>query len=160
MPSGQNNNYYSLAEFVGWMCSEPGLAGYWWGCRCDGCYEIKNGRKREWIGNPLTGDQRRARRRTYEQSKSMDRRRAENLKSTFGISLEFYNQMLVAQDGACAICGSRHWGGRWNSPCVDHDHVTGKIRGLLCLQCNRGLGNFKDRIDILARAIAYVERAP
>lgn len=67
--------------------------------------------------------------------------------------------MLQAQGGVCAICPTDRWGGRWNYPCVDHDHVTGTIRGLLCLMRNRGLGNFKDSPIVLSRAIAYLEAA-
>jgi hypothetical protein len=77
-----------------------------------------------------------------------------NLKSKYDITIEDYNNMLESQDGVCAICGvdtpdSFH---------VDHCHRTKEIRGILCAHCNRGLGEFKDSTEILAKAIKYLCR--
>jgi Recombination endonuclease VII len=61
------------------------------------------------------------------------------LKTQFGISLEDYEKILESQNGVCAICGGG--AGRKNSRfAVDHDHETGRVRGLLCLYCNTRLG--------------------
>lgn len=60
--------------------------------------------------------------------------------------------------GGCAICGTTDWPGRHNRPHVDHDHATGRLRGVLCSECNTGLGKFRDRIDLLEVAIAYLKR--
>ena len=69
--------------------------------------------------------------------------------------------MLVAQKGACAICGGVEWGTANNgSPCaplVDHDHATGRIRGLLCTHCNVALGAIRDDVGIARRLIEYLE---
>lgn len=80
--------------------------------------------------------------------------RRSHLKRTFGITPEDYDGMLAAQGGGCGICGkpprddiSLH---------VDHDHGSGAIRGLLCFDCNAGLGKFRERDDLLLRAAAYV----
>jgi hypothetical protein len=62
-----------------------------------------------------------------------------------------------AQDGYCAICG-RHQSEFQRGLCIDHDHATGKIRGLLCFSCNGGLGQFADSIERLEVAIAYLKR--
>lgn len=80
------------------------------------------------------------------------------LKRTYGISLEFYKGMLVAQGGACAICGGppTGHGAKRGIYYVDHDHVTGKIRGLLCHGCNLVLGYAKDRVDVLTRSVEYL----
>jgi hypothetical protein len=86
----------------------------------------------------------------------------------FGITIERYNELLAEQGGVCAICGqpptlvnyrqSRRQG-RQTVPrlVVDHDHETGKIRGLLCVHCNRGIGFLKDDADIVRFALKYLE---
>jgi uncharacterized protein YlaI len=79
------------------------------------------------------------------------------LKHHFGISLEEYNNMFKEQDGRCSICG-KHQSRFKTMFSVDHDHVTGKIRGLLCPDCNHGLGNFKDTPRILQKAIEYLNK--
>lgn len=81
-----------------------------------------------------------------------------HLKRKFGISLNHYEAMLSSQGGGCAICGSKKPGGprKGLTFAVDHDHVTGAVRGLLCLMCNSAIGFLKDRIDLIERAAAYV----
>lgn len=69
-----------------------------------------------------------------------------------------YGQLQILQDGKCAICGKGP-GGMSNTKkrlVVDHNHKTGKIRGLLCGSCNIGLGHFKDNVEILKSAIKYL----
>lgn len=73
------------------------------------------------------------------------------LKREYGISLDFYDGMYVAQGGKCAICHQP------NELHVDHDHATGKVRGLLCGPCNRALGQFKDDPTRLRRAAEYLQ---
>lgn len=72
----------------------------------------------------------------------------------YGVTVNQYNKMLEGQQGVCRICNDppsrRHL-------CVDHCHETGKIRGLLCVPCNAGLGNFKDNPDLLEEAKRYLE---
>jgi hypothetical protein len=77
------------------------------------------------------------------------------LKAKFGITLEAYTQMLVAQGGVCAICGKEPGKRRLD---VDHDHETGKIRGLLCNQCNQMLGYASDSITTLQNGIEYLSK--
>jgi Recombination endonuclease VII len=78
------------------------------------------------------------------------------LKRTYGLTSEQYKGMLAAQNGVCAICEEKC---NMNmNLCVDHDHITGKIRGLLCNSCNRALGLFKDKIKSLRAAAEYLEK--
>jgi hypothetical protein len=76
------------------------------------------------------------------------------LKRNHGITIEQYNQMFVNQGGLCTICKEHPAENTRLS--VDHDHKTGKIRGLLCIRCNAGLGHFKDEINLLLNAIKYL----
>jgi Recombination endonuclease VII. len=75
-------------------------------------------------------------------------------KYKYKVSLEWLEAMLAAQGGACAICKSRFTDD--NRACVDHDHLTGKIRGFLCRRCNSAIGFFKDSSDLLRLAKSYI----
>jgi len=77
------------------------------------------------------------------------------LKYYYGISVEEYDALLARQKGKCAICREKPSPGE--TLCVDHCHVTGKIRGLLCRGCNCGLGNFRDDPRRMQAGIAYLE---
>jgi hypothetical protein len=70
----------------------------------------------------------------------------------YGLTAESLQALVDAQDGQCAICRER------SAVHVDHDHLTGAVRGVLCFQCNAALGQFRDRPDILRTAIDYLER--
>ncbi len=78
----------------------------------------------------------------------------------YGLTTKDYEAIYELQGGVCGICGlpetSSSHGGEPNSLSIDHCHETDKIRGLLCNRCNKGIGNFKDDIDILASAISYL----
>lgn len=73
----------------------------------------------------------------------------------YEISRLEYDKILHDQGGVCKLClGSQV--GRWDKLDIDHDHVTGKVRGLLCGNCNRGLGLLKDSPELLRRAADYL----
>ena len=78
------------------------------------------------------------------------------LKRAYGISYQEYQVMLAAQNNGCAICGTTDTGKR-KAFHVDHNHTTGEVRGLLCGNCNSGIGNLRDDIGLLKRAIQYLE---
>lgn len=85
------------------------------------------------------------------------------MKRLYGISLEDYEKILVSQNGVCYIClglepTKTRTGKEGKRLAVDHDHKTGKIRGLLCSQCNKLLGNAKDSIEILEKCIEYLKK--
>ena len=90
-------------------------------------------------------------------------RRTRKLRETYGITDADFDILWSSQKGRCAICKTvlarppvRR--GTTNAACLDHDHETGKLRGLLCMLCNRGLGNFKDSVVALKTAADYVSR--
>lgn len=77
-------------------------------------------------------------------------------KSKFGIDFEIYKLMLEDQNCACAICKSVDPGNSNQYFCLDHCHKTGRVRGLLCYDCNVAIGFFKDNVEALATAIEYL----
>mgnify|MGYP001036879075 CR=1 FL=1 len=71
------------------------------------------------------------------------------------ITYEQYEQLLEEQNGQCAICGTDE--NQFNKGmCVDHCHETGQIRGLLCTECNLGIGYLKDEAELLMKAAEYL----
>lgn len=82
-----------------------------------------------------------------------------NLKAKYGITAAQYDQMLEAQGHGCAICGRRECKSG-KALAVDHSHVTGKVRGLLCGDCNKALGLLADSPELLKRAARYLEPKP
>jgi len=78
------------------------------------------------------------------------------LKYKYGIKLEDYNKMLDEQNHCCKICNS-HKDLFKKALCVDHCHSSGKIRSLLCDDCNVGLGRFKDNEELLIKAANYLK---
>lgn len=78
------------------------------------------------------------------------------LRTKYGINNDIYNQMFADQEGKCKIC-SKHQSEEKVALAVDHCHETGKIRGLLCDVCNRGIGYFKEDIESLQNAIDYLK---
>jgi hypothetical protein len=81
------------------------------------------------------------------------------LKLKYGITPEQYDEMLLNQDGKCAICATDNPGGANNTFHIDHDHETGRVRGLLCHKCNRSIGFLGDNAVGVARALAYLQRS-
>lgn len=103
-------------------------------------------------------------RQNFCKSCHSEKRRKENpdtkknlhLKRTYGITLVEYNTMFKEQKGCCKICGT-HQSNLKHSLHVDHCHTTGEVRGLLCSNCNAGLGMFKDNVTFLKNAIEYLK---
>lgn len=75
---------------------------------------------------------------------------------TYGMTADEVDALLAAQGGGCAICGDRP--ARAASMHLDHDHAGGRVRAILCLSCNQGLGKFRDDPAILLRAIVYLRQ--
>lgn len=87
-------------------------------------------------------------------------KRKSDLKWMYGLTLEAYDLMVIAQNNRCALCKTDTFNGkdkRWH---VDHCRETNMVRGLLCTRCNMGLGYFKHDISLLQIAIDYLDRPP
>lgn len=91
-------------------------------------------------------------------NKVKEDRRLRNLKYRYNLDYDDYNKMYEDQDGKCAICGLNKDLGTSKGLLVDHCHETNKVRGLLCNNCNSGLGKFMDNIELLNNAINYLQR--
>lgn len=76
------------------------------------------------------------------------------LRSTYGITPQTYAEMLFLQGGVCKICSGVNPSGK--ELCVDHDHKTGAVRGLLCSNCNTAIGLLREDPELLARAAEYL----
>lgn len=97
----------------------------------------------------------RARRGSEETKK---KKRDLELRYRYGLDGKTFDAILAKQKGECPVCGVRLTFGRGSTAAhVDHDHTTGRVRGLLCSNCNRGLGCFKDSPEALTRALQYLK---
>lgn len=88
--------------------------------------------------------------------------RGRNLKHKYGITINEYESLLEQQGGRCACCGveentTLYGHNRSLNFAVDHCHTTGKVRGLLCNQCNRAIGMLGDTVEGVRRALKYLE---
>lgn len=72
----------------------------------------------------------------------------------YGIGRDDFERLKANQGGLCAVCCTR------GASQVDHDHATGKVRGILCLHCNAGLGALKDDVRLVYQAIDYLSKTP
>lgn len=116
--------------------------------------EERREKKRLYLSNPENLEK--ARKYAREYHKKNPHRQRIRILAQYGLTEEGYDELLKNQNGACAICGK----GRNEMKShlvVDHDHKTGKVRGLLCVQCNTSLGNLKDQTDLLKKAAEYLD---
>lgn len=139
------------------LCRECGAAAdYAKHLFCRSCYSLyQQAQRLKHLVKRRNEDKERPRRRP---NPARDRDMA--LQRKFGITQEQYEAMLEAQGGVCKIClqeerKARH--GVIMALAVDHDHETGKIRGLLCNNCNLGIGKFSDNVVYLFSAIDYLK---
>jgi hypothetical protein len=113
---------------------------------CPGCVSIRS--LAEWGRNRASKDGY----NSYCKACHNKRGARDYLKRVYGLTPDDVSKMIDAQAGVCSIC--------LDAPAehVDHDHVTGQVRGVLCFNCNVAIGQFKDDPWLLRRAIAYLER--
>jgi len=103
-------------------------------------------------------------RKKKEWREKPEQARARNRKFWYGLDEDMFQCVLADQNSRCAICekefylGPTHAGKRQDQPHVDHCHVTGKLRGLLCGSCNIGIGNLNDSLELLLKAARYIQK--
>ena len=116
---------------------------------------------REWL-NSSEENKKKNRKRAAEwavanKEKAALNKRKRDLAARYGMTIEEWDELFIAQGAKCAICGTHNLGKRqWHT---DHCHETGKVRGILCMQCNAMLGFSKDNVTVLNNAIEYLERS-
>jgi hypothetical protein len=114
--------------------------------RCKTCSAEYN---KEWqLKNPAKA------RASWRKAEAKSRDNFRNRATRHGLTRDELDALYKASNGLCDICGREP--ARWLN--VDHDHETGKVRGLLCLACNTGLGNFQDSVEWLQKAIEYLTK--
>ena len=111
-------------------------------------------KKAEYLSNPENLERHRAYAREY--GRKNPQRARDRLFKKYGITAQQYDEMFQNQNGGCAICGKEKNGKKMNFV-IDHDHLTGNVRALLCTQCNAGIGNFMDSPSLLRQAATYLE---
>ena len=87
--------------------------------------------------------------------------RHSHLKRTYGITIKEYDELYALQLGRCAICSKEETARNQHgilSLSVDHNHVTGVVRGLLCRECNSAIGKLDDNLELLRAATIYLEK--
>lgn len=95
--------------------------------------------------------------RKIHRKQNMGQYRNSEYKRKFGITLDDYNQMFENQKGKCMICGTtKGYPNTGRRLAVDHDHETGKVRALLCGNCNTGISHFMHDPDLMEKAIDYL----
>lgn len=111
--------------------------------------------QRRWRSRPEVRLRRLAQQRLRRQDPGVRKsQRDGELRRRYGLSLAEYDILFESQDRKCAICrGGDFRDADWH---VDHDHATGRVRGILCRHCNRMLGAALDRPDVLRRAVVYL----
>lgn len=119
--------------------------------KCLECESIKNA---EWVSRPEVKRRRNAMERERYRDPKRVQRKARYMYQ-FGMTIEDYDTLLEKQGGVCAVCK-----GEQSPPerrfCIDHCHLSGNVRGLLCFSCNVAIGHFRDSEDLMLSAIKYL----
>jgi len=119
---------------------------------------FENGDVKEWVQRNRekvnASNRRRYNSLTLEEKKERNRKQQVSL---YGLTIEQYDDILKKQNYVCAICGKSEKNSSKSVLSIDHNHTTGKVRGLLCDSCNRGLGYFYDNVSFLNNAIDYLK---
>jgi hypothetical protein len=129
---------------------------------CNGCASVKPV-EGFWKGQSLCIDCAKGRQKNRWESRTPKKRLEQHLKYKYSLTIKELNEALEKQNGGCAICEEvlpdlLVYNNRKRGYAIDHNHETGKFRGVLCLKCNTMLGMARENHDILAKASAYLEQ--
>lgn len=138
--------FKALVEFSKNAAMKDGLDNH---CRC--CRSKKRKKQKR------SGKQKRARKNWSNSDKGKVSRFCTYLKHKFNMTVQQYEVLLKRQNNKCAIC-KNNLPYRTQGTCIDHNHQTGKVRGILCRNCNLGLGFFQDDLDLFVSAMSYLQR--
>lgn len=138
------NQHKEKTEFYSSKKNSDGLHSW-----CKSCSH--NNTKRHRLENPGSA---------YKASKKWIKRNPEQVEDNrlryhYGIGLGEYKEILQKQTGTCAICKKTH-----HKMCVDHCHITNKVRGILCDPCNKALGLFRDDPSLCEETTRYLKNSP
>lgn len=155
-----------LSEFAQWKSVRRGIVVITKSGWCKACRKIYKTKyyslNREFVllaAKKYCKKNKKAISRRRSASYPLNRRKEKNrqLRKSYGITIEQYGEILTLQKGVCAICGTDTPAVNRNYFYVDHCHDTGIVRGLLCNNCNRALGNLKNSSVIAERAARYLD---
>lgn len=137
---------------------------------CTDCKEVLSGkhptickpcmarRSREWrTANPERARAAVTKYQKANKERLVANRRRPHVKNTYGITVDQFDEILSKQGGCCAICRTDKPNGPGKHFFVDHNHITGRVRGLLCANCNFVIGHAGDDKEVLRAAIAYLQ---
>ena len=127
--------------------------------RIDAKYCSAKCKYKDWVkNNPEKAYATQKKFRDTHKEYTIGRQRKYHLKKNYDLTEEQYKFLLEKQNGCCAICGTNKPTGKWKVFAVDHCHITNTIRGILCNECNRGIGLLKDNAVLLMKAATYIHK--
>lgn len=115
-------------------------------------------KRKEYYEKRKTDPEWQQKQKEYRAEKYESSNRDKLYQQRYGITVEEYEEMLESQNHSCAICGTTDSGRRRFA--IDHDHETGKVRGLLCDKCNMFVGHSQDDDELMRKFVAYLEKPP
>ena len=130
--------------------------------KCPSCNEVKNEDTDFWKGQYLCIPCHKDKQKTRWNSRTPQKRLEEHLKYKYSLTINELMEALKNQNGGCAICEKELpdlmvYNNRRRGYAIDHNHETGKFRGILCFPCNSMLGMSQDNINLLRKAASYLE---
>lgn len=115
-------------------------------------------RKRKSVWYQQNKERLRVRGRTYYYQTGGRYSKGQRVRDKYNLTVQEYDNLIESRRGICDICGGKMHGLGTYKPCLDHDHNTGKIRGVLCRNCNLLLGYAGDSVTRLDAAISYLKK--